>query len=103
MLLYVRSYHTELFAGDVSNAANYDSGLFVTGGTLVKLTDGGGKAIASWALSNAPNSKPKSILDIGCGLGHNTLLLSMSFPDVEAVGIDIVIPMLRYRHVRQGY
>ena len=66
MLLYVRSYHTELFAGDVSNEANYDSGLFVTGGILVKLTDGGGKAIASWALSNAPNLKLKSILDIGC-------------------------------------
>ena len=76
--MYVRSYHTELFAGDVSNAANYDSGLFV-GGALVKLTDGGGKAIASWVLSNAPNFKPKSILDIGCGVGHNRLFWQCHF------------------------
>jgi hypothetical protein len=63
------SYHTELFEGDVSNAANYDSGLFVTsGGMLGKLTDGGGKAISSWVISNAPNFKPKRILDIGMWL-----------------------------------
>ena len=95
------SYHTELFAGDVSNAANYDSGLFVTsGGALGKLTDGGGKVIASWVLSNAPNFKPKHILDIGCGLGHNTLPLAMAFPDAEVIGIDTGIPMLRYGHAR---
>ena len=34
------SYHTAYFEGDVSNAANYDSGLFVTsGGMLGSLTD----------------------------------------------------------------
>ena len=65
------------------------------GGALIELTDGGGKAIASWVLSNAQNFKPKSILDIGCGLGHNTLLLAMSFPDVEAVEIDTGTPVLR--------
>jgi ubiquinone/menaquinone biosynthesis C-methylase UbiE len=95
------SYHTELFAGDVSNAANYDSGLFVTsGGALGKLTDGGGKAISSWVLSNATNFKPKRILDIGCGLGHNTLPLAMAFPDAEVIGIDTGAPMLRYGHAR---
>ena len=42
------SYHTELFAGDVSNAVSDDSGLFVTcGGAFGKLTGGGGKTIAS--------------------------------------------------------
>jgi ubiquinone/menaquinone biosynthesis C-methylase UbiE len=95
------SYHTELFEGDVSNAANYDSGLFVTsGGMLGKLTDGGGKAIASWVISNAPNFKPKRILDIGCGLGHNTLPLATAFPDAEVIGIDTGVPMLRYGHAR---
>jgi ubiquinone/menaquinone biosynthesis C-methylase UbiE len=95
------SYHSELFAGDVSNAANYDSGLFVTsGGMLGKLTDGGGKAISSWVLSNAPDFKPKRILDIGCGLGHNTLPLAMAFPDAEVIGIDTGAPMLRYGNAR---
>lgn len=47
------SYHTEYFPGDVSNAANYDSGLFVTsGGMLGSLTDGGGRAIAAWGKRN---------------------------------------------------
>lgn len=42
------SYHKEYFIGDLANAANYDSGLFVTsGGMLGSLTDGGGKAIAA--------------------------------------------------------
>ena len=95
------SYHTELFAGDVSNAANYDSGLFVTsGGALGKLTDGGGKAISSWVLSNSPDFKPKRILDMGCGLGHNTLPLAKAFPDAEVIGIDTGAPMLRYGHAR---
>jgi ubiquinone/menaquinone biosynthesis C-methylase UbiE len=95
------SYHTELFEGDVSNAANYDSGLFVTsGGMLGKYTDGGGKAIASWVLSNAPDFKPKRILDIGCGIGHNTLPLATAFPDAEVIGIDTGGPMLKYGHAR---
>jgi ubiquinone/menaquinone biosynthesis C-methylase UbiE len=95
------SYHTELFAGDVSNAANYDSGLFVTtAGGLGKLSDGGGKAISQWVLSHHPEFKPKRILDIGCGLGHNSLPIAQAFPDAEVVAIDVGVPMLRYGHAR---
>lgn len=95
------SYHTELFEGDVSAAANYDTGLFVTtAGGLGKLSDGGGKAIANWVLSNYPDFKPKRILDIGCGLGHNTLPIALAYPDAEVIGIDVGAPMLRYGHAR---
>ncbi|TAF96281.1 MAG: class I SAM-dependent methyltransferase [Cytophagia bacterium] len=95
------SYHTELFPGDVSNAASYDSGLFVTSaGMLGKYTDGGGKALTTWLKATYPDFKPKRILDIGCGLGHNTLPLAMAFPDAEVVGIDTGIPMVRYGHAR---
>ncbi|MCS6807410.1 MAG: class I SAM-dependent methyltransferase [Bacteroidota bacterium] len=95
------SYHTELFEGDVSAAANYDTGLFVTtAGGLGRLSDGGGKAIAQWVLSQYPEFKPKRILDIGCGLGHNTLPLAQAFPDAEVIGIDVGAPMLRYGHAR---
>ena len=39
------SYHTELIEGDVTPAANYDTGLFVTtAGLLGTYSDGGGKA-----------------------------------------------------------
>jgi ubiquinone/menaquinone biosynthesis C-methylase UbiE len=95
------SYHTEYFAGDVANAANYDSGLFVTsGGMLGSLTDGGGKAIAKWVRETYPDFKPKRILDIGCGLGHNTLPIAEAFPDAEVIAIDAGAPMLRYGAAR---
>ena len=95
------SYHTEFFEGDVSPAANYDTGLFVTtAGGLGKLTDGGGKAISSWVRTNYPDFTPKRILDIGCGMGHNTLPLAIAFPDAEVIGIDVGAPLIRYAHAR---
>lgn len=95
------SYHTEYFKGDVANAANYDSGLFVTsGGMLGSLTDGGGKAIAAWVKETYPDFKPEKILDIGCGLGHNTLPIAEMYPDAEVIAIDAGAPMLRYGAAR---
>ncbi|MFN7584569.1 MAG: class I SAM-dependent methyltransferase [Bacteroidota bacterium] len=95
------SYHTEYFPGDVSNAANYDSGLFVTsGGMLGSLTDGGGRAIAAWVKETYPDFHPARILDIGCGLGHNTLPIAQAFPEAEVIGIDAGAPMLRYGAAR---
>lgn len=95
------SYHTQYFPGDVSNAANYDSGLFVTsGGMLGSLTDGGGRAIAAWVKETYPDFHPKKILDIGCGLGHNTLPIAQTFPEAEVIGIDAGAPMLRYGAAR---
>jgi SAM-dependent methyltransferase len=95
------SYHTELIPGDVTAAANYDAGLFVTtGGMLGRLNDGGGKAIASWVLNTHPEFKPKRILDIGCGLGHNVLPIALAFPHAEVIAIDTGAPMLRYGHAR---
>ncbi len=95
------SYHTELVEGDVSAAANYDAGLFVTtGGGLGRLNDGGGKAIAAWMRQAHPEFQPKRILDIGCGLGHNVLPIALAFPDAEIIAIDTGAPMLRYGHAR---
>jgi ubiquinone/menaquinone biosynthesis C-methylase UbiE len=95
------SYHTEYFVGDVANAANYDSGLFVTsGGMLGSLTDGGGRAIAKWVKDTYPNFNPKRILDIGCGLGHNTLPIAEMFPQAEIIAIDAGAPFLRYGAAR---
>ena len=91
------SYHTELVEGDVTGAANYDIGLFATtGGALGRFNDGGGQAVAAWVKEHLPDFKPKRILDLGCGLGHNVLPIAAAFPDAEVIGVDAGAPMLRY-------
>ena len=95
------SYHTEVIDGDVSAAANYDSGVFVTtAGLLGRYNDGGGKAISQWMTKTHPEFKPKRILDIGCGMGHNVLPIAKAYPDAEIIAIDTGAPMLRYGHAR---
>ena len=91
------SYHTEIVTGDVSGAANYDIGLFATtGGMLGRFNDGGGIAVAQWVKKNLPDFKPKRVLDLGAGLGHNVLPLAQAFPDAEFFAVDAGAPMLRY-------
>lgn len=95
------SYHTELMADDVSAAANYDAGIFATtGGGLGRLNDGAGEALVAWLARNAPDFKPKRILDLGAGLGHNTLPVAKLFPDAQLTAVDVAAPMLRYGHAR---
>lgn len=91
------SYHTELAEGDITGPSNYDIGIFATtGGMLGRFNDGGGQAIAAWVKENLPDLKPKRILDIGAGLGHNVLPIAQAFPDAEVVAVDVGAPMLRY-------
>ncbi len=95
------SYHTELIPDDVTPAANYDAGVFVTtAGLLGRYNDGGGKAITSWVKKTYPDFKPKRILDIGCGMGHNVLPIAKAYPEAEVIAIDTGAPMLRYAHAR---
>lgn len=94
-------YHTEIKPDDITAAANYDSGIFATtGGLLGRHNDGGGRAAVAWLEENLPDFKPRKILDIGAGLGHNTLPLARKFPDAEVWAIDAAAPMLRYGHAR---
>jgi SAM-dependent methyltransferase len=91
------SYYTERFPSDVGAAANYDAGLFVTtGGALGRYTDGAGWGLVQWIKDRHPDFRPRRILDIGCGLGHNVLPIAMAFPEAEVVGVDVAAPMLRY-------
>lgn len=92
------SYHGELVPGDVTGPANYDAGIFATtGGMLGRYNDGGGAAVAEWVRRTlGPDFKPKHILDMGCGLGHNVLPLAAAFPDAEVIAVDVAAPMLRY-------
>ncbi len=95
------SYHTERTPRDVSGAANYDSGLFVTtGGMLGRYADGGGRGVVDYLQRHLPDFAPKRILDLGCGLGHNVLPIAQAFPDAQVVAVDVGAPMLRYGAAR---
>ncbi len=95
------SYYTELVPGDVTPAANYDAGLFITAqGLFGKFSDGAGRGVAEWLKENAPEGGIRRILDIGCGIGHNTVPVALAFPDAEVIGVDVAAPMLRYGHAR---
>ena len=91
------SYHDELVPGDVTGAANYDAGIFVTtGGGLGRFNDGGGHAVVAWMKKNRPEFAPRRILDIGGGLGQNVLPIAEAYPDAEVVCLDTGAPVLRY-------
>ena len=95
------SYYTELVADDVSPAANYDVGIFVTTQGLFGLhADGAGHGLVKWLADNHPDLKINRILDIGCGLGHNSVPVALGFPDAQMYAVDVAAPMLRYGHAR---
>lgn len=95
-------YYTEYCDNDVSVAANYDSGIFVTtAGMLGKYSDGGGQAIVAWLQAQAEKGfRPKRILDMGCTVGHNIVPIAQAFPDAEIIAVDVAAPVLRYAHAR---
>ena len=95
------SYYRQLVADDISGAANYDSGMFVTtGGMLGRYTDGGGRGVVEYLRRHYPDWQPRRILDLGCGLGHSLLPMAAAFPDAEIIAVDVGAPMLRYGAAR---
>lgn len=94
-------YTAEWLERDVSNAANYDAGMFATvGGSAGPYNDAAGRALCEWLRNEFPAFRPTRIVDLGCGLGHNTLPLRHLFPSAEIIAIDVAAPMLRYGHAR---
>ena len=95
------SYFAEQLPDDVSAAANYDAGMFATTtGLFGRFLDGAGRGTAEWLVRLRPGWSPRRILDLGCGLGHNTVPVARAFPAAEVIGIDLAAPMLRYGHAR---
>ena len=94
-------YAAERMADDVTNPANYDAGMYATtGGAAGPWNDAAGRALVDWLKREHPQFKPRRIVDLGCGLGHNTLPLRAAFPEAEIIAIDVAAPMLRYGHAR---
>jgi ubiquinone/menaquinone biosynthesis C-methylase UbiE len=94
-------YTGEQFEGDVGAGASYDAGMYATlGGGAGPWNDGAGRALAGWLRRKHPDFRPRRIVDLGCGVGHNTLPIRALYPEAEVIAIDVAAPMLRYGHAR---
>ncbi|XUU60533.1 class I SAM-dependent methyltransferase [Erythrobacter sp. HA6-11] len=54
--------------------------------------------VAGIARQYAPDLDPKTILDMGCGTGEQTLGYKREWPDAEVTGIDVARPFIRFAH-----
>lgn len=94
-------YTGELVADDITAGASYEIGIYATlGGQSGPASDRAGRATVTWLEAHRPGWRPRRILDLGCGMGANTLVLARAFPDAEVVAIDAGAPMLRYGAAR---
>jgi SAM-dependent methyltransferase len=96
------SYHGEEIEGDVTPAALYDlGGLYMgTGGKFGAYNEGPGWSVVHWLDYKYPDFDPRSVLDLGCTVGHSTLAYADAWPDAEIHGIDYAAPLMRYAHAR---
>lgn len=95
------SYYTEVVEDDVLAGVNYEMGGFITtAGSMSSKGDGGGRSVVNFVKDRYPGFAPKRILDLGAGMGVNTLPLAEAFPDAEVFAVDAGAPMLRWGHAR---
>lgn len=59
-----------------------------------------GNSIAQYIREHYPVFRPRSILEMGCTIGHSTLPFKQAYPDAEVIGIDVGAPGLRYGAAR---
>jgi ubiquinone/menaquinone biosynthesis C-methylase UbiE len=79
------------FGGRVSTGANVERAAD---------TGGVGRSIAHWITRKYPDFAPRSMLDLGTQSGKNLLPYLDYFPDIEAHGVDVSAPALRYGHAK---
>jgi ubiquinone/menaquinone biosynthesis C-methylase UbiE len=53
-----------------------------------------GEGLVRQALIDAIQTKPRRILDLGCGTGSATVMLKRAFPEAEVIGLDLSPYML---------
>ena len=91
-LIYPNYYSSENFHGieggylNISAAVSYDP--------ITQYALPPGETLVRQSLIDAIQSKPRRILDVGCGTGSTTLLLKQAFPSAEVMGLDLSPYML---------
>lgn len=91
-IVYPAYYSSQNFHGieggylTIGAAASYDA---VTQYALPP-----GESLVRQALIDGIQTKPRRILDLGCGTGSATLMLKQAFPEAEVIGLDLSPYML---------
>ncbi|MEW6299103.1 MAG: class I SAM-dependent methyltransferase [Thermodesulfobacteriota bacterium] len=94
-------YHSETCPDDVAAGAIYDRAVHIYAmGRMGPLNDDLGQSLAAYVKTAYPDFRPRTILDLGCAVGHSTLPYVDAYPDAEVYAIDVGAPMLRYAHAR---
>lgn len=96
-------FHSEYLEDDIAQGAMLAMGGKVsTGANIHRRSDTGavGRSIGTWLARKYPEFKPRRMLDLGTQSGKNLLPYLDVFPGVEAYGVDVGAPSLRYGHCR---
>ena len=96
-------FHSEFTQNDVAQGAVMSAGGRVSTSANVHRKDNPGgvaNAMGYWLTRRYPDFKPRRILDLGTSSGKNLIPYLDCFPGVQAYGIDVSAPLLRYGHAR---
>lgn len=99
------SFFADAGSDDLRAGAMYDIGgafyqLGIGNRSGRMLNDSRGRTVVSHLRQYYPGLQPARILDLGCGVGHNTVPLAQAYPEARVTAIDVGAPMLRYAHLR---
>ncbi len=97
----------EFTEDDVAQGVLLGRGLSASAGKnrVVKARNfaGVGESIAYWLRHVYPDFKPRRVLDMATQSGANLTAYPKAFPGIEAHGIDVAAPGLRYGHAKAEY
>jgi len=96
-------FHTEYIENDVAQGVIVSFGGRVSTGANEHRKDdlgGVGRSIGYWIARKWPDFRPRRMLDLGTQSGKNLRPYLEIFPEVEAHGVDVSAPMLRYGHIK---
>ncbi|MCA9220127.1 MAG: class I SAM-dependent methyltransferase, partial [Planctomycetales bacterium] len=88
---------------DIEFAAGalYDRGVYLYSmGYGGPFNDDKGRSVVNYIKRNLKEFAPKTILDMGCAIGHSTLPYKELFPDAKVFAIDVTEPLVTYAHLR---
>jgi ubiquinone/menaquinone biosynthesis C-methylase UbiE len=91
-LQYPDYYQSQNFHGIKNGYLNADAAVSYDPITQYVLPPN--EALVRQGLIQRIQSKPRRILDLGCGTGSTTLLLKQAFPQAEVIGLDLSPYML---------